>query len=170
MTDRPTFYVDNRGPLPGNLRIDTDVQWADSMLPAPDPKWTHIDSNGHFHARGDDQTMPTLENRPEHVPCDGSCGTLGGCEGYSESHWHCRICGEECEPGTIPGPHRVKIGETKQWTVEIYGSAPEQGTCTVRVVTKDGTRFGLAVVADVQVSADEVTARLAGTSALTKAG
>lgn len=75
----------------------------------PDPGWVHVDSHGHEHrwARGDrnwsrPDALPTLIQSYEHKECDGSCGGVCGGEGYDVSVWHCRVCGDQVEPGLQP--------------------------------------------------------------------
>lgn len=167
----------NDGPaLPGTLSIDSnnEVVWLESAR--PDPDWTGTDSNGHFHARSDDGTYPTLVTRAEHVDCDGSCGGVCDGEGYTVFHYDCAVCGEEVQPGTIPGPHQTVIPGLQSWSVTVVTGTPignisDRVTVRVAQATPGILYFGVAQVVDVQSQLDlgamerhETT--LAGVSAL----
>jgi hypothetical protein len=132
----------------GELEIDRNPQvvWSDS--PKADRSWTFVDQAGHFHAYDMDGELPTLENEPEHVDCDGACG--GHCEGYSVPHYLCRICREEIHPGSIPGPHQFAMDGPTSWVVRVRGvghfAAQYDDQVSVRILDQEGSLFGVARV------------------------
>jgi hypothetical protein len=135
-------------PLHGMLSVENDVETAWTDLAEPDPRWTFVDSAGHFHARNAEGELPTLVSRPEHVDCDGSCGGQCGGEGYTAVHWHCAICGEEAVPGTVPGPHEVVVARRRSWSVLVEGGpvfAVERVSVRLEFYGKP-TMFGVARV------------------------
>lgn len=132
------------------------VQEVQSSSPTPDRRWEHVDSNGHYHAHGDqdDDPYPTLDRRSEHVDCDGSCGGVCDGEGYNVDRYYCRICRESIEPGTVPGPHTFTIPLAKTWSMRVdggtgYGSGD---LVSVRVTSAREVLFGVACVTDVQTT------------------
>jgi hypothetical protein len=100
-----------------------------------DPNWQFVDAQGHGHfTRPDDsgvswaKRLPTLEERTE--PCgdeeeDHSC-MVEECDLWLDTNWHCKICDEIIEPGTVsvprpthlPGPVTISITMT---TVQDVG-------------------------------------------------
>lgn len=148
-TSRVEIYVDEQGPFPGDLEIEVEEIDISSNLPSykPDPKWTHVDKAGHFHAITREGKYPTLETYTKHRPCPGGCGD-SGCEGTTETRYRCRVCRKRVRPGSVsdgwPGMVRKMPGRT-YWTVEVRASWPPEnaGEAVVRVVSGDRTWFGV---------------------------
>lgn len=67
----------------------------------PDQAWSYIDAAVHEHTWLG-RTLPTLERRSRHIPCDGSCGGVCEGEGYYVPEYVCPRCGEVVEPGHVP--------------------------------------------------------------------
>lgn len=136
--------------LPAALTIEQDVRQEWTGLPKPDPAWTFTDSNGHFHAydlEDDTNRYPTLQAKTEVLPCDNSDHDYE-CDGVHVTHWHCQICDEEVEPGSIPGPHPFLIEGPKDWRIEVDGRVePAREKIAIQFSSADGTReyFGIAV-------------------------
>lgn len=143
---RLAIFIDGEGPFAGDLEQHRDVETVSTMCPAPDPKWEQVDSNGHYHARNaDEDDYPTLKIHVERVECDGSCGGVCEGEGFTVTHYHCQVCDEEIEPGTIPGPHVLSMPGLASWQVTVRSTRTLDGTVSVRVVANESTTlFGVA--------------------------
>jgi hypothetical protein len=156
-------FVDNI-PLHGTLSIEDDAQTAQTDAPSPDPRWTFVDSAGHFHARDSKGGLPTLVSKPEHVDCDGSCGGVCGGEGYTVVRCCCVICGEEVVPGTVPGPREVVVNRRRSWKVSVV-NAPMSMADRVSVrfeVSGSPPMFGVARVCDGTFQSGEMDVELRG--------
>src|SRR5690606_719400 len=95
--------IDGGGPCPRAVETTQQVEMVTSVSATqPDARWSHTDSSGHFHAFTEGGKLPTLRREDVEVPCDGSCGFEGGCEGYMVSEYHCVICDEIVEPQHVP--------------------------------------------------------------------
>lgn len=104
----------------------------------PDPKWTHVDSAGHFHAYGADGTTPTLVRS----------GTEHWCEDCQDEHWEyvsrCVLCDEEITPGTIhTGPQTEWVAGPVAWTLKVAGYRKVADRISVRVTGDHGEFFGI---------------------------
>lgn len=160
--------VNNGEPIPGYLIIDQGYEtvWS-ATATKPDPDWTFIDDAGHFHAYAADGKLPTLRGEQRHVSCDGSCGGLCDDEGYSETEWHCLICGVPVIPRRVPDSQSRRIPTLTTWTVELRTERPiECGPVTVRIQDARGdVRFGVASAHMASIVIDErttVTTQLLG--------
>lgn len=141
--------IDNAPPVPGELMIIREmIDVSVAVAVKPDMEWSHVDSEGHWHAFADDGTLPTLMRAP------------GAAEWAEPSEaWSCIICVDEVEPSYvsapalgqewIPGPRtwRVTVSEVPMSRVPRIGDHH-----TIRVVTTGQTLFGVAVVLDSQVT------------------
>lgn len=140
----------------GTLHTTRSTQTVMSEASSPDPNWEFADPNGHCHARSDDpdNPYPTLRTRKEHVECDGACGS--GCEGYTATHWHCRICDVEVTPGTVPGPSWAVVLGPLDWRVEVDKYVPVGDWCVVQAWAEqaDNLSFGVATVTNARMSSD----------------
>jgi hypothetical protein len=137
-------------PVAAQLRITQERIDISTQGPKRDPNWTFTDTAGHFHARAEDGELPTLTARREHLPCDGSCGGVCGGEGYEITVHSCRICGEEIQPGTIPGPHYETMPGMVDWDLVVQQPLNGQGEVSVRFRTSDTAEFfGVAITGDV---------------------
>jgi hypothetical protein len=158
---------------PGTLTVDNNSEVIWSSGARPDPRWQATDSNGHFHARAKDETYPTLKTRSEHAPCDGSCGGVCQGEGYTVTHYDCAICGEEVEPGSIPGPYSVVVPGLASWSVTVTSTEPVGGMSeqvSVRFEDGDTLRFGVAMVASISSDMGEWKTELVGVGPLGEQG
>lgn len=148
-----TARIDESFSIPGRLFLEQQVDRMSTRGPKPDPAWTFVDSNRHFHARSGD-SWPRLRSKEVKVPCDGSCGGVCEGQGYGRTEWSCRICGEVIEPGLIPGPHDIFVPGPKSWRVEVEGFAAGVPAFDVREVSirfdadgpQEGGFFGVASV------------------------
>lgn len=140
----------NNGPLlPCQLDIETEMVDVSTHGPRPDPNWTHVDSNGHYHAYDQADRLnhyPTLvekseyhrydEDEPDAQPAeepsdepdeddeDDGWEWEDREEGWTETWYECAICGDRIEPGKKPGPfHEWKPGLT-QWHLEVQTTQP----------------------------------------------
>lgn len=158
----PRVWINNQL-MHGTLHIADNTQTVWTEGPQPDPNWSHVDEARHFHARDDEGGLPTLDAVPEHVDC--GCETCNG-EGYTITHWHCRICREEITPGSIPGLHSttIPVGPS-EWTVEIADPPPDVAHAervSVRVEMGETVLFGVATVEPLSVSSQEARFLLRG--------
>lgn len=150
-------------PVAAQLRITQERIDVSTNLPKPDPRWSFTDAAGHFHAYTEEETTPTLIVRMVHMPCDGSCGGVCDDEGYDATHYHCRICDEEIEPGTIPGPHYDTMPGLMSW--EIAAMVPLNGRAGVSVRFEPTAGafeyFGVALPGEVTIQggSDGITGR-----------
>jgi hypothetical protein len=162
------FRIDNGSPCRGELQIDHNVEVVTTMGPKPDPRWSFVDSHGHFHAfdqSNEREPYPTLAAKTRHHGCDVHIAPEmddDECEGWDETYYVCRICAEEIEPGQIPGPHEHQVEHPVEWQVEIYADRsmpyPGSGDRSVRVTMGDTEYFGIAIV----MSANDGSATLVG--------
>lgn len=157
-------HLDNREPVTGQLTIEQPVDFVSSHAILPKPSWSHVDSNGHWHAADDDRKFPTLNERNEPAECDGSCGAWGGCdgEGYTKTAWTCRICGEVVEPDFATVVDTVGIPGWIEWQVVAHDFLPTGDQLTVRFVSDGGTAFGVGLVTSVQRSSEGSVATITG--------
>jgi hypothetical protein len=163
---RAAFWIDDRPAVPGTLDQHQEWQNVDVMGPVPDPKWEHIDTNGHYHARDlDEKTYPTLTTRMEHIDCDGSCGGTCDDEGFTVVRYHCAVCDEEVKPGLIDGPHSLTLPGLKSWSATVEGpSLPAK--VSVKVEVGDEIWFGVAMVTETSFDAGIYKTTLVGVSPL----
>lgn len=124
----------NNGPgVPATLTVEQEqIEVRSLTATRPDLRWEYVDQAGHFHAYDKDGKLPTLETRFEQLPCPGGCDDPG-CEGYTVTHYHCAICGEEVEPGRVPDPLTFVPGRTS-WTVEVEARVTDERV-SVRLTT-----------------------------------
>src|SRR5690606_1536822 len=95
--------INGDGPYPCEVEITQQVEMGTSVSAArAGARWSHTDSSGHFHACAEGGKLPTLRREDVEVPCDGSCGFEGGCDGYTVPEYHCVICDEIVEPQRVP--------------------------------------------------------------------
>ncbi len=176
--------IDGGPTLPGQLEINQDIIVEPvSGARKPDPSWEYVDQAGHYHAYTENGRLPTLDVKYEQVPCGGSCGDVCGGEGYTVDHHHCRICGEEVKPATLPDTDPVICPGLKHWTVTVesaQASSDEQilgpflsapaGQVSVRVDTSSHAarrrHFGVGIVANVNSRPGAITAEIIGTGEL----
>ncbi|MFI6737428.1 hypothetical protein ACIBI9_31270 [Nonomuraea sp. NPDC050451] len=125
------LFIDNKGPYAYEMRDETShIEGYSLSSPQPDPAWSHVDTQGHFHAfnlENGGLALPTLIYNEYGVP-------------------HCAICNEFVEPHflaggitheSIPGPKRVSI------TVPRYNRDVNHGD---RVSFYTREMFGIAKV------------------------
>jgi hypothetical protein len=151
-----TAFVNEHHELSGRLivtqqRIDISTRGA-----KPDPRWSTVDSNGHFHARTA-EGYPTLRSKEIPLPCDGACGGICGGEGTSRTEWSCVICREVIEPGLIDGPHYETMSGLTDWSAQLTGAGHVflMGMVMVRFESTDPlhvTLFGAAQVGAMSAS------------------
>lgn len=139
----------NDGPqLPGRIVVEQEIRTEWSMSATkPDPTWTHIDQQQHYHAYDDDGELPTLTSRRVHLECDGlhvgAYDDQADCDGYDVTEWHCRICGEHVEPGRVSDAGPFHIPARKSWHADVYSDRPAgNGLVSVRALTADRLLFG----------------------------
>lgn len=173
--------INEKVELRGTIRIRQERIDISTRSPKADPKWTSVDSNGHFHAMSGKE-YPTLRSKDIPQPCDGSCGGVCEGEGYSITRWSCVICGEEVKPGMVPGPHYDTMPGMVDWYAELEGPADNaaqrlaMGAEQVMLrFDADGpervTFFGTAFTGDSTISSTfgdgiQVSLRLSGAGAL----
>lgn len=144
--------INGDGPYECEFEIVQQYVMVRSDLAAkPDPHWEHTDPRGHVHTFAEGGRLPTLRRENVHVPCDGSCGFEGGCEGYTVPKYHCEICNETVEPRYEPDYEArtvgvpVKEAKSTTLTVRSRGLLPEE-TVTLRVIHRDGEMIGIGDV------------------------
>ena len=125
----------------------------------PDPKWTHVDSKGHFHAFSEDKDEPLPTLRREnivhtHVEHDD--------EDDWEEEWtslevvyHCHLCDEKVEPKWVVSHpvHRIMAPGRMSWRVEVRAVGANCGRLgqlngkevSVRVEDDGTTLFGIGL-------------------------
>lgn len=144
-------WIDGAGPFPGRLDIDHEVRTERfGQLSEPDLDWEFTDAAGHFHAYAAEGGLPTLDRTSRHVECEGGCGLGDSCEGYDVWVYHCRICGEEIEPGLIT---RYDVTKTypglTSWGVQVHGADhPSNDIVSVRCRWNDREWFGMGSVVE----------------------
>jgi hypothetical protein len=159
-----TAYINGGTGCPGQIVIEREVEFVTSALPRPDERWSFVDSAGHFHAY--DQSTdardryPTLKTRVEEIPCSDPDHD-SDCDGANITHWHCRLCDEETEPGLVHGEHTVPIYGRYEWSAKV-GLPPEDAIGLIgeqvsfRFEIADGTQmFGIAMVHGGDYSSDQ---------------
>lgn len=147
------------------LVVEQQMETYTTDQPRLDPNWTFRDSRGHEHAAdGDD--LPTLLPWSEEMPCNGLCGGTCGGEGYFETTWWCRLCGERVKPGTIAGPHTFVVPGMKSWHATVHGGAPSRDEFEVQIETEQGWFAGKAVVSGMTFDGRAATTTIIGTGAL----
>lgn len=175
MSEQAQVIIDNGPPMPGTFGIEREMIDVSSETGGwlPDPKWSCIDANGHWHAYTTDGKLPTLSAHVRHVDCDGT-HAFGDmleeeCEGYDVTEYRCRICLD------LVGPHRVPDGTAglrqfapgrTSWWAEVITPREIKGECTVRLAIGKRFMFGVAVARMVGAEGDHqgvrVTTRLDG--------
>lgn len=154
--------IDGRPPAAGI--IDVHQEWIDvGTLSAqkPDPDWTYLDERGHFHAWDDEGNLPTLDRRMRHIDpvatdeidddpdpddLDDDNYDDDDRDGYEESFYACRICGEEIEPKYVPASRDRKMPGLKSWTIEVDQALTCGTQVSVVATTTGSTAFGVGVV------------------------
>jgi len=140
-------FVNEQGPFPGVLNIETEridiTSGTDTHK--PDPKWTHVDRAGHFHAFADGK-LPTLQPYEKHHACPDPCCACNG-EGWSETRYRCRLCGKRVRPGyvvDVPGGTPRTMPGLTTWTVTVTSQAQWDADVSLRVVAGTDEFFGFA--------------------------
>lgn len=151
-------WIDGAGPGTAVLHLEQDFRTEQFLVVAdPDSSWTHTDAAGHFHAYTVKGKLPTLTESRREVPCDGSCSDRGGCEGYSATEYHCRICQAVAEPGRVV-QHNVtrSFPGRASWRVEAGGvlEVVAGGQVSVRIRAGGHEWFGVGVVTRVDFDSD----------------
>lgn len=143
-------WIDGQPAGRGELRIWQTATWVRSeRATKPDPRWSHTDSRGHYHAFAG-TGLPTLRSAEVPVPCDGSCGGTCGGEGYTRTEYTCLACGEIVKPSHVPDRHASWEARVRGTAAVLAGLHPD-GRTQVSVVmdrrAADPVRyFGFAVV------------------------
>lgn len=163
--------INNGAPAPGRLDIRTEAIEIRSLASTkPDLGWTHIDAAGHFHAYARDGKLPTLARSLRRVACNGECGD-SGCEGYETVEYECLICNAEVIPERIADESTKSIPGPVSWEVLVEQYVEGGQQVSVRVVTANGTYFGVATPVSFEVEHGQpVVTKLVGVSALGQAG
>ena len=149
-----TASIDNGPDVPADLTITQDqIDVTSALATKPDPEWTYVDQRGHFHAYDEDGKLPTLRTRIERTPCPGGCDDPG-CDGYTVTHHHCVICGEEVEPRRVHDFEPKTVPGLTHWTLVVDQGIPQGQQVSVRV--RSGAPadpievFGVAMVVGVE--------------------
>jgi hypothetical protein len=157
-------FINNGPGLPCQIMTTQESQTIWSMGSKADEKWSFTDAAGHFHAydqSSERDHYPTLLMRVEQVPCVHDDHD-DDCDGANTTHWHCRICDEEVEPGRIPGPHSSVIAGLRSWEAKVGLPVAEawamrgERVSLRMVVGENRELFGLAMVDVGTVSSDDV--------------
>lgn len=169
------FLVDNV-PYVGRYEITHEINHDTFHGDVPDPSWSFVDGEGHFHAcDSNNGEFITLNAENRRVPCDGSCNGVCGGEGYDHTFYTCKICAEEIEPGFHVVTRQVAVSDMRHWQATVDGPFIKPGkTVSVHICDVNGpglnearTRhFGIAVVTELDMDSETVTLTLAGTSEL----
>lgn len=130
--------------------IDVSVSGATK----PDPNWTHVDGQGHFHAFADDGSLPTLRRDTLRHDCDmaGDDDHDLDCEGYDTYVSRCLICAAEVQPQQVADYSDRRIPGPTTVTIVAYGAVLDHGrqySVRVRYPSEDGREaemFGIANV------------------------
>lgn len=139
------IIIDNEPPTKGEFSIHVEEVEVSSFGSDPDPHWTYIDANGHFHAYTADMKLPTLVVKDEWVEYEEP--DEDGETGYSIRHLHCAICNEEIRPGRISaGGFRKFAPGRKSWSVVVNAPGALGEKKSVRVISGDQMHFGVGVV------------------------
>jgi hypothetical protein len=142
-----TVRINDGEPVAAQLQITRETQVIRSAGARHDPGWTFTDTSGHFHAFAADGEAPTLHSEEARLPCNGGCGLGPDCEGFTDTVWSCRICGEEIAPDMLDGEHSVLVETGSFW--EISADAPwlTFAKVTVQFTGEDWAEelFGVAV-------------------------
>jgi hypothetical protein len=153
----------NAAPVSGTLSVEVEqIDVTVAVKTAPDPRWEHVDQQGHYHAWTHDGQLPTLTAKDEHHDCTGEhfmgIGDTDGCEGYDVTVYMCTICGEKMEPATVSRPGKPEfIPGLTHWSVEVEVDQrlPDLGDrVSVRVDGRSETLFGVGVVADSSIGVE----------------
>lgn len=142
------IFINERSPYVGTLNIETeqiDITMGRDTYKL-DPKWTHVDKAGHFHAVAGDGKLPTLEAYAKTSPCGGECGD-SGCLGVTETRHRCRICGKRVKPGRVidqvGGVPRSMPGRTSWWAT-VKTQAEWKSDVSIRAAAGRREMFGIA--------------------------
>lgn len=103
------------------IRNDTTYVQAGPSATEHDPKWSHIDKRGHFHAYTGKGETPTLVwKHSEPYYCD-SCN-----DEHTDDWQECLICGEHVNPGrkSVPWNTRYDVGSELSMSVKFSISDP----------------------------------------------
>jgi len=165
MTLLGTAYVEGEASARCELVVEQQMESYTTNQPKLNPHWVFHDGRGHEHApEGDD--LPTLFAWSEEMPCNGLCGGTCGGEGYFETTWWCRLCGEQVKPGTIAGPHTFVVPGMRSWSATVYGRVPSQGEFEVQIETERGWFAGKACARDLTVGGGSIVTTIAGSGPL----
>lgn len=135
-----TVIINGGAPKRAELVLRQEmIEYRSNLATKPDLNWEFLDAQGHFHAYGEKDSLPTLKTRIEHVECDGSCGDG---EGYDVTHWHCELCDEKIEPHRVPDKYGVAPG---LWSAELkVYDLVSSGRVSFRFTSGDSETFGFA--------------------------
>lgn len=150
------FRINNGHPVPGGLTIEVDTIDVGSLNGRePDPSWSFVDLNGHWHGYDSKLRTPTLDERRTTVACtdpdhaewhnrDDDDFDPDDCGQYVEVHQECAICGAIVTPGTrLVGPKTVagRMHMTAEVPVLLdYG----ESVSVVATVDDEVVAFGIA--------------------------
>jgi hypothetical protein len=147
------IIIDNEPPTKGEFSIEVEQIDVSTALGRhePDRSWTFIDAAGHFHAWADADSLPTLETKNEWVSYDEP--DEDGEDGYMVSTSHCRICGEQIQPGYRyvagdSGFRKFAAGRTF-WTVKVNGEGALRDRKSVRIIRGEQMHFGIGEIVEV---------------------
>lgn len=154
-----TVSIDGGAPQKCELTRWQDVEyvrWARAVK--PDLLWSTTDDAGHRHAYAPDGTLPTLRIELVRVDCTGGCGD-DYCEGYDAIEYHCTVCGQVVEPGTVPDIEvrttGVPITGPVDWSLRAWAAAPLNVAVPVVIDGGDGhTWTGRAMAVGVERTHD----------------
>lgn len=122
MTFYATISINGAAPARCEVRAETTrIDVSSCSATKPNPRWTHVDAAGHFHAwseLSDAPPLPTLT--PVHVPCDGACGDPT----HTDVIYRCTLCHELVEPGRTDDSGPRSIPGRRSWTVVVYSDVP----------------------------------------------
>ncbi len=130
----PGVWINGYGPRIGNLSIDQErldvTTFGESKI--PDPEWTYVDQNGHFHAWNlevaDRPKIFTADERFEIRTNAHSVEPGTYCEAceYGDTYsislgWFCVLCAKKIpNPGLAPDPNPVTSAPgRKTWQIEF---------------------------------------------------
>lgn len=142
-----TLYINNND-WTSDYNWEVETEQIDVTLEyttKPDPEWSAIDRQGHYHAFTDDDKnniLPTLRG--------------GFDEAKDEVVYRCRICNARVRPGwvTTRATARVYAPGRMSWQVELRAGRPHarllqemNGTSVSVRIEEDGTTmFGLGLL------------------------
>lgn len=150
------IIVNDGAPTRGELNLERLTETVRSRVATrPDPTWSMVDDEGHFHAYDQAFKLPTLTPRTRHVACTGEhpgYAHLGvdepedgePCDGYDVVEHFCSICAQHVHPRRVREPETT-IDRGERWEVVVPVDVPKDVQVTVRIIDGDTVRFGIAV-------------------------